>query len=585
MVHAHAHRDHHAALLERSLEERDPKNEAVTIVYVTAAPTFDGPIGGYVTGVDPAETATRPNQGVGAPLGHTRPTTTEEVTTTAQPKPKTTKETKPTITEAEPTTTQRTTKATKAITTDNTEDIITTPTTFSTATSSSTSSLTIPGLDTTTTTTTHGSSSLEKSASPSASPVAAGSSSGLTGGAKAGIAIGVILGLGLIAGFIFFVMRKRKQGQQMAEAEAIKEKSHEADNMLPPGPPPKPQPMTPAEPPQLNVRPVTQFAPDLTPMGTLAAGGAGAGATLGVAAAGSRNLTGNASPPHTPQSSVSKTDPFGDPVNPFGNQAEAPSPVAATGPPSPSAIPLPQSPLSPTVPAPSDAGVESALGAAATGAAVAGGVAAVAAVAAAKLSDKDLPGRPDSSSSQASSVPEGSAPSPVSAVSADPASIATATAVAAVPAFGPGGATGPPPPGPSNVHRVQMDFQPSMEDELELRAGQLVRLLHEYDDGWALCVRLDRSQQGVVPRSCLSARPVKPRARPPPGAGPGPGPRGPPRPPMMGPNGPWAPPPGPPGPAGPVGPMGPPPPGFYPHDPRPRSPSAPRPMSPAQHPH
>lgn len=342
----------------------------------------------------------------------------------------------------------------------------------------------------------------------------------------------------------------------MAEAEAIKEKSHEADNMLPPGPPPKPQPMTPAEPPQLNVRPVTQFAPDLTPMGTLAAGGAGAGATLGVAAAGSRNLTGNASPPHTPQSSVSKTDPFGDPVNPFGNQAEAPSPVAATGPPSPSAIPLPQSPLSPTVPAPSDAGVESALGAAATGAAVAGGVAAVAAVAAAKLSDKDLPGRPDSSSSQASSVPEGSAPSPVSAVSADPASIATATAVAAVPAFGPGGATGPPPPGPSNVHRVQMDFQPSMEDELELRAGQLVRLLHEYDDGWALCVRLDRSQQGVVPRSCLSARPVKPRARPPPGAGPGP-----------------------------VGPMGPPPPGFYPHDPRPRSPSAPRPMSPAQHPH
>ena len=35
-----------------------------------------------------------------------------------------------------------------------------------------------------------------------------------------------------------------------------------------------------------------------------------------------------------------------------------------------------------------------------------------------------------------------------------------------------------------NVHRVQLDFKPSMEDELELRAGQLVRLLHEYDDGW-----------------------------------------------------------------------------------------------------
>jgi hypothetical protein len=61
------------------------------------------------------------------------------------------------------------------------------------------------------------------------------------------------------------------------------------------------------------------------------------------------------------------------------------------------------------------------------------------------------------------------------------------------------------------VHRVQMDFTPSMGDELELRAGQLVRVLHEYDDGWALCIRLDRSQQGVCPRTCLSQRPVKPR--------------------------------------------------------------------------
>ncbi|MCJ1398212.1 hypothetical protein MMC11_001409 [Xylographa trunciseda] len=66
---------------------------------------------------------------------------------------------------------------------------------------------------------------------------------------------------------------------------------------------------------------------------------------------------------------------------------------------------------------------------------------------------------------------------------------------------------------PTNVHRIQLDFKPSMEDELELKAGQLVRLLHEYDDGWALCIRLDRSQQGVAPRTCLSARPVKPRSK------------------------------------------------------------------------
>lgn len=48
----------------------------------------------------------------------------------------------------------------------------------------------------------------------------------------------------------------------------------------------------------------------------------------------------------------------------------------------------------------------------------------------------------------------------------------------------------------------------------------------------ALCIRLDRSQQGVCPRTCLSQRPVKPRPQgpPPPGA------RGPPRP-GYGPNG------------------------------------------------
>ena len=36
----------------------------------------------------------------------------------------------------------------------------------------------------------------------------------------------------------------------------------------------------------------------------------------------------------------------------------------------------------------------------------------------------------------------------------------------------------------SNVYRVQLDFKPSLEDEMEMKAGELVRLLHEYDDGW-----------------------------------------------------------------------------------------------------
>ena len=56
---------------------------------------------------------------------------------------------------------------------------------------------------------------------------------------------------------------------------------------------------------------------------------------------------------------------------------------------------------------------------------------------------------------------------------------------AAVPISAAGAASGPKgPAGPNNVHRVQLDFKPSMDDELELRSGQLVRMVHEYDDGW-----------------------------------------------------------------------------------------------------
>ncbi|PPJ59441.1 hypothetical protein CBER1_02434 [Cercospora berteroae] len=132
----------------------------------------------------------------------------------------------------------------------------------------------------------------------------------------------------------------------------------------------------------------------------------------------------------------------------------------------------------------------------------------------------------------------------------------------------PGGARGPPPPGqPNNVHRVQLDFKPSMDDELELISGALVRLLHEYDDGWALCITMDRSKQGVAPRTCLSKLPVKPRPQgPPPPGGWRPGT----------PNGQQR---GPPPPHGPPrGPMG--PPGAM--QPRPLTPSSARSASPTE---
>ncbi|KAI5196223.1 hypothetical protein E4T39_07900 [Aureobasidium subglaciale] len=99
--------------------------------------------------------------------------------------------------------------------------------------------------------------------------------------------------------------------------------------------------------------------------------------------------------------------------------------------------------------------------------------------------------------------------------------MASVVPVAAL-AGGASGAVIADPPG-STVHRVQLEFRPSMDDELELKVGQIVRVLHEYDDGWALCMKMDRSQQGVAPRTCLSKQPLKPRPMgPPPGARNGP---------------------------------------------------------------
>jgi hypothetical protein len=147
---------------------------------------------------------------------------------------------------------------------------------------------------------------------------------------------------------------------------------------------------------------------------------AGFNASAGASAASARNLTGNSSP-DSPQ------DPFQDPVNPFSTST---TPVSEQS-------------------------------AAIYGTAAAAGAAGMVAGAA-------IGSERDRRRSPTGEPPGPSPPSP--AGSADAVSISSGM-------MGPGG-------GPSNVYRVQMDFNPSMEDELGLRAGTLARMLHEYDDGW-----------------------------------------------------------------------------------------------------
>ncbi|KAK2676070.1 hypothetical protein RAB80_008256 [Fusarium oxysporum f. sp. vasinfectum] len=365
-----------------------------------------------------------------------------------------------------------------------------------------------------------GASSLPSSSS-SATPEASG---GTSAGTKAGIAFGVLGGLLAMGLLVYFIFTKRRKQAEMERLENDDEKLH--GPMAGNGGPPmvaaaavrrsmSPEPIetasirTDAKAPRVSLRPVTQFLPNWNGLEKEKRASKGAGLTLAVPAAASSPATGPLSPRTVGGSAWERpsTAQSVDPANPFGTQAErVPSPVqeetasALRASPSPmsekstmavaaaTAPVSPQSPSSPQGPPPPPMDLQLPL-----------------------LSlqlDLTLPNAPMAA---VPASPAGTEYSSSSAPSGGPDSpSAGAAAIAAA-----GG------PANSAVHRVQLDFKPTMDDELELRAGDLVRLLHEYDDGWALCIRLDRSRQGVVPRTCLSTRPVKPR---PAQGGPRPGP-------------------------------------------------------------
>ncbi|KAJ7706886.1 hypothetical protein B0H17DRAFT_571871 [Mycena rosella] len=58
------------------------------------------------------------------------------------------------------------------------------------------------------------------------------------------------------------------------------------------------------------------------------------------------------------------------------------------------------------------------------------------------------------------------------------------------------------PAGATPTALVRYEFIPTLPDELSITTGELVRLLAEYDDGWALCAN-GRGDQGMVPLECL----------------------------------------------------------------------------------
>lgn len=336
-------------------------------------------------------------------------------------------------------------------------------------------------------------------------------SSGDNTAAKAGIVIGVLAGVFVVAAIVYFLFsRRRKQIEKQRLADDEKVNGPFGDHAA--------IPTTPSRAPRLSLRPVTQFLPNLNPH-PHPDRRASRGAAIAMVASPNSSRAPGQSAWERPLPPVNA-----NPANPFGDNAERLHTA------------IPEEPSTPldshsagnvgvanTTYSPPGVSPISAVAGAGAVAGVVAGAGAVSGLTRKQSVRKDVPKPLDLTlPPPLSAVPPSPAGTEFSVSSLSPGQSpgpsASAAAIAAA-----GG------PQTSAVHRVQLDFKPTLEDEMGLRAGQLVRLLHEYDDGWALCIRLDRSEQGVVPRTCLSTRPVKPR----PANG---GPRGPPVNPQRGPN-------------------------------------------------
>ena len=55
------------------------------------------------------------------------------------------------------------------------------------------------------------------------------------------------------------------------------------------------------------------------------------------------------------------------------------------------------------------------------------------------------------------------------------------------------------------VETIRRQFLPSMEDEMAVTAGEEVRILRRFDDGWAVAEKVATGAQGLIPIDCLRA--------------------------------------------------------------------------------
>lgn len=321
----------------------------------------------------------------------------------------------------------------------------------------------------------------ETTSTPSSSAEASESDSGdISGAAKAGIVIGALAGILAIFIFVYLVFNSRRKKlarrrQQIEDDEKINGPFADSAEI---------RPVPPTKAPRLSLRPVTQFLPNFNAQHGERRQSRGIALTLNPVSnsalsrptggsAWERPTTRSADPSRPDTGASLHPNPFHDnnrlpdePVSPISSMGSFDHRVGVAR--TPDSIPEPVSPILGDDDDDND-GDDShrqQLG--------------VASNLTRKTSiRKDLPKpldltKPPSPLYAVPPSPSGTEFSMHSvAPGQSPGPSASAAAIAAA-----GG------PSQSTVHRVQLDFKPTLQDEMGLYAGQLVRLLHEYDDGW-----------------------------------------------------------------------------------------------------
>lgn len=438
----------------------------VSVVYVTAEPTFTGSIAGYST------------------VGQDDETTSSEVHKTT-PSTKTTAArttTSSSISESHASTSASSTLKTSASSSTELPSSIV-------ATSSVGSSIALLAATSNTPTSSSATSSAS-SANASSTAAADSSSSGMSAGGKAGLAIGILLLFGAALVLLLFFFRKKKQAAKSERLEDDEKSAVVAASARR------------AEAERVEVQ---RKASQRSARGAAGAAGGAGGAEAAAAAAAAHRLSlrpvTQFQPFNEKQEMNQAPGPMGallTPIstahsyqsdqpnheqnknNPFGNHAEAIDTPNTNGPPIIEGF---------------TAGGEVIATSAVTASAVAASASAHSTTSSSPAGATQqggpapVPVKPLGLTRSASKAGNGlkqmdfttksntalTPPSPSGSEFSNASTAQSAAGMAIVAAGGPPNTT---------VHRVQLDFAPSMDDELELKAGQLIRILHEYDDGW-----------------------------------------------------------------------------------------------------